>query len=147
MRILTCIAPSLVYGYEQTVHMLLGTPTISDLAHVNICFSRTKMKRCRESNPKIMAFLSPPTKRASCLVDSGTSSASESKVWNTEPCTTHRKDVLARHEGSTMHKEAVEQERACQVVKAHGGIWEVVEGQVALHRSAVVVAMSMYQYT
>lgn len=46
-----------------------------------------------------------------------------------------------------MHKEAVEQERVCQVVKAYGGIREVVEGQVALHRSAVVGAMNMYQYT
>lgn len=60
---------------------------------------------------------------------------------------THRKDVLARHRGSTMHKEAVEQERVCQVVKGYGGIREVVEGQVALCRSAVVGAMNMYQYT
>ena len=33
----------------------------------------------------------------------------QAKVWNTEPCTTLRKDVLARHEASAMHKEAVEQ--------------------------------------
>ena len=52
----------------------------------------------------------------------------QSKIWNTEPCTTYRQDVLARHEGSAMHKEAVEQECACQVVKAHGGIREAVEG-------------------
>ena len=56
----------------------------------------------------------------------------QAKVWNTEPCTTLRKDVLARHEASAMHKEAVEQERACQIVKARGGIREAVQGQVAL---------------
>ena len=42
----------------------------------------------------------------------------QSRVWNTEPCTTIRKDVLMRHEASMMHKEALEQERACQLVKA-----------------------------
>ena len=45
----------------------------------------------------------------------------QSKVWNLEACTTLRRDVLARHEASTMHKEAIEQERACQIVKARGG--------------------------
>ena len=65
----------------------------------------------------------------------------QSKVWNMEPCTTHRKDVLARHEASSMHKEAVEQERACQVVKARGGIREAVQGQVTLQKSAVIGAM------
>ena len=64
-----------------------------------------------------------------------------------EPCKTHRKDVLDRHEGSAMHKKAVEQECVCQVVKARRGIREVVEGQVALQRSTVVGAMNMYQYT
>ena len=44
----------------------------------------------------------------------------QSKIWNTEPCTTLRKDMLARHEASAMYKEAVEQERACQIVKARG---------------------------
>ena len=33
----------------------------------------------------------------------------QAKIWNKEPCTTIRKDVLARHEASAMHKEAVEQ--------------------------------------
>ena len=54
----------------------------------------------------------------------------QAKIWNTEPCTTLRKDVLARHEASAMHKEAVEQECACQIVKARGGIREAVQGQV-----------------
>ena len=40
-----------------------------------------------------------------------------------------------------MHKEAVEQERACQIVKARGGIREAVQGQVALQRSTVIGAM------
>ena len=65
----------------------------------------------------------------------------QAKVWNTEPCTSLRKDVLARHEASAMHKEAVEQERASQIVKASGGIREVVQGQVALQKSAVIGAM------
>ena len=43
----------------------------------------------------------------------------QAKVWNTEPCTTLRKDVLARHEASAMHKEAVEQEHACQIVNMY----------------------------
>ena len=38
----------------------------------------------------------------------------QSRVWNKEPCTTIRKDVLMRHEASMMHKEALEQECACQ---------------------------------
>jgi len=32
----------------------------------------------------------------------------QAKVWNMEPCTTLRKDVLARHEVSAMYKKAVE---------------------------------------
>ena len=40
-----------------------------------------------------------------------------------------------------MHKEAVEQECACQVVKARGGIREAVQGQVTLQRSAMIGAM------
>ena len=40
-----------------------------------------------------------------------------------------------------MHKEAVEQERACQIVKACGEIRETVQGQVALQKSAVIGAM------
>ena len=43
----------------------------------------------------------------------------QAKVWNTEPCTTLQEDVLARHEASAMHKEAVEQERACQIVNMY----------------------------
>ena len=43
----------------------------------------------------------------------------QAKVWNMEPCTTLRKDVLARHEASAMHKEAVEQERAFQIVNMY----------------------------
>ena len=39
-------------------------------------------------------------------------------VWNREACTTLRKDVLARHEASAMHKEALEQERDCKIVQA-----------------------------
>ena len=65
----------------------------------------------------------------------------QSKVWNREPCKTIRKDALARHEASTMHREAVEQERACQIVKCRGGIREAIEGQVVLQRNAVVGAM------
>jgi len=40
-----------------------------------------------------------------------------------------------------MHKEAVEQERTCQIVKACREIREVVQGQVALQKSAVIGAM------
>ena len=65
----------------------------------------------------------------------------QSKVWNLEVCTTLRRDVLARHEASTMHKVALEQERACQIVKARGGIREAMQGQVVLQRKAVVGAM------
>ena len=65
----------------------------------------------------------------------------QSKVWNQEPCKSIRKDALARHEASTMHREAVEQERACQIVKCRGGIREATEGQVVLLRNAVVGAM------
>ena len=65
----------------------------------------------------------------------------QSKVWNIEACTTIRKDVLARHETSMMHREALEQERVCQVVKARGGIREAIERQVVLQRNAVIGAM------
>ena len=65
----------------------------------------------------------------------------QSKVWNQEPCKTIRKDALAQHEASTMHREAVEQERACQIVKCRGGIRKAIEGQVVLQRNAVVGAM------
>ncbi len=51
----------------------------------------------------------------------------QSKIRNADPCTTHRKDVLARHEDSALNKE---QERACQIVKARGSIREAVHGQV-----------------
>ena len=61
----------------------------------------------------------------------------QSKVWNKETCTTIRKDVLTRHEASSMHKEALEQERTCQLVKARGGIEESVDHQVQLQRDAV----------
>ena len=54
---------------------------------------------------------------------------------------TLRKDTLARHEASAMHKEAVERERACRIVKASGGIREAVQGQMALQKSAVIGAM------
>ena len=40
-----------------------------------------------------------------------------------------------------MHKEAVEQARACQIVKACEEIRETVQGQVALQKSAVIGAM------
>ena len=40
-----------------------------------------------------------------------------------------------------MHKEALEQERACQIVKARGGIREVMQWQVVLQRKAVGGAM------
>ena len=65
----------------------------------------------------------------------------QAKVWNTEPCTTVRKEVIARHEASAMHKEALEQERTCQILKARGGIREAVQSQVALQKSAVIGAM------
>ena len=41
-----------------------------------------------------------------------------------------------------MHKEAVEQVCACQVVTARGGIKEAVQVQVKLQRSAVIGAMN-----
>ena len=50
-------------------------------------------------------------------------------------------DALARHEASTTHREAVEQERACQIVKCRGGIREAIEGQVVLQRNAVAGAI------
>ena len=56
----------------------------------------------------------------------------QSKVWNKEACTTIRKDVLTKHEASIMHREALEQERACQVVKVRGGIKEAMQEQVVL---------------
>ena len=63
------------------------------------------------------------------------------KVWNAEPCKILCKDVLTRHEASAIHKEALEQEHVCQLVKVCGGITEAVESQVSLQRSAVVGAM------
>ena len=70
----------------------------------------------------------------------------QSKVCNLEACTTLCGDVLARHEASTMHKEALEQERACQIVKARGGIREAMQGQVVLQRKAVVGAMKCHYW-
>ena len=63
----------------------------------------------------------------------------QSEVWNLEACTTLRRDVLARHEASTMHKEALEQERACQIVKARGGIWEAMQGQMCFKEKLLLV--------
>ena len=63
----------------------------------------------------------------------------QAKVWNTEPCTTLRKYVLARHEVSAMHKEGGK--ARAQIVKARGSIREAVQGQVALQKSAVIGAM------
>lgn len=40
-----------------------------------------------------------------------------------------------------MHREALEQECVCQVVKARGDIREAIEGQVVLQRNAVIGAM------
>ena len=40
---------------------------------------------------------------------------------------TNLKYILARHEASTVHKEAVDQEDACQIVITNGGIWEAAE--------------------
>ena len=40
-----------------------------------------------------------------------------------------------------MHREALEQERACQVVKVRGGIKEVMQEQVVLQRETVIGAM------
>lgn len=56
-------------------------------------------------------------------------------------CTTIHKDVLARHKASMMHQEALEQEHACQVVKAQGGIREAMEEQVVLQGNAVIGAI------
>ena len=44
-----------------------------------------------------------------------------SKVWNKEACTTICKDVRAKHEASIVHREALEHEHACHVVKVQGG--------------------------
>ena len=65
----------------------------------------------------------------------------QSKVWNKEACTTIRKGVLTKHEASIMHRKALEQERACQVVKVQGGIKEAMQEQVVLQRDAVIGAM------
>ena len=62
----------------------------------------------------------------------------QSRVWNTEPCITIRKDVLSRHESSAMHKEALEQERACRAVKARGGIAEAMQEQLLLSRKGAM---------
>ena len=40
-----------------------------------------------------------------------------------------------------MHREALEQERARQVVKVRGGIKEAMQEQVVLQRDAVIGAM------
>ena len=65
----------------------------------------------------------------------------QSVVWNKEPCVTIRKDMLSRHEGSVMHREALEQERACKMVRARGGIKEALDKQVTLQRQALIAAM------
>ena len=39
------------------------------------------------------------------------------RICRREACTTLRKDILAKHEASMMHKEALEQEHACQLIK------------------------------
>ena len=65
----------------------------------------------------------------------------QSVVWNKEPCVTIRKDMLSRHERSVMHREALEQERACKMVRARGGIKEALDKQVTLQRQALIAAM------
>lgn len=49
--------------------------------------------------------------------------------------------MLTRHQDSAMHKEALEQERACQVVKLRGSIREAVQKQTTLQRGALISAM------
>ncbi|KAL5494009.1 hypothetical protein EMCRGX_G015277 [Ephydatia muelleri] len=49
--------------------------------------------------------------------------------------------MLSRHEGSVMHREALEQERACKMVRARGGIKEALDKQVTLQRQALIAAM------
>ena len=65
----------------------------------------------------------------------------QSKVWNKEACTTICKDVPAKHEGSIMHREALEHEHACHVVKVQGGIKEAMQRQGVLQSDAVIGAM------
>ena len=56
----------------------------------------------------------------------------QSKIWNKKACTTIHKDVLAKHEASIIHKEALEHEHACHVVKVPGCIKEAMQGKVVL---------------
>ena len=65
----------------------------------------------------------------------------QSVVWNKEPCVTIHKDMLSRYEGSVMHREALEQEHACKMVRARGGIKEALDKQVTLQRQALIAAM------
>ena len=48
-------------------------------------------------------------------------SQKQSKVWKIEACTTIHKDVLAKHDISIIHREALEDKHACYVVKVQGG--------------------------
>ena len=58
----------------------------------------------------------------------------QSKVWNKEACITIRKDVLAKHEVSIMHREALEHGHACHVVIVQGSMKQAMQGQLVLQR-------------
>ena len=64
-----------------------------------------------------------------CAENDSKNRQNQSKIWNKEACTTLRKDALAKHKASIKHREALEQECACQVVKVRGGIKEAMQGR------------------
>ena len=45
----------------------------------------------------------------------------QTKVWNKEACIIYHTQGKAKHEASVTHREALENEHACHVVKVQGG--------------------------
>ena len=71
----------------------------------------------------------------------------QSKVWNKGACTTICKDILAKHQPSSIHREALEHKHACHVVKTLGGIKEAMQGKVVLQRDHVIGAMISHNFS
>ena len=64
-------------------------------------------------------------------------------TWTTKPCTCIRKDVIARHSKSAMHREAIEKEMLYRQSSRDGGITRAFDRQVTAQRRAVVGAMKI----
>ena len=69
------------------------------------------------------------------------------RFGNKGACTTICKDILAKHQPSSIHREALEHKHACHVFKTMEGIKEAMQGKVVLQRDHVIGAMKCLYWT